>query len=95
MQQVQIAADSGLGYVPWDEAYARSAGSSRSAPSRPSTLPTRGMVAATGVSVTGKAVIGLALKDGQLPRGLQDGDHVAIFQVSDAQETCPGGSGGC
>ncbi len=52
------------------------------------------MVAATGASVTGKAVLGLALKDGQLPRGLQDGDHVAIFQVSDAQETCPGGSGG-
>jgi hypothetical protein len=52
------------------------------------------MVAATGASVTGKAVVGLALKDGQLPRGLQDGDHVAIYQVSDAQETCPGGSGG-
>ena len=39
-------------------------------------------------------MLGLALKDGQLPRGLQDGDHVAIYQVSDAQQTCPGGSGG-
>jgi hypothetical protein len=39
-------------------------------------------------------VLGLALKDGQLPHGLQDGDHIDIYQVSDAQETCPGGSGG-
>ncbi len=60
----------------------------------PGTLLTRPMVAATGASVAGKAVLGLALKDGQLPRGLQDGDHVAIYQVSDAQQTCPGGSGG-
>ena len=44
--------------------------------------------------MAGRAVLGLALKDGQLPRGLQDGDHIDIYQVSDAQETCPGGSGG-
>ena len=93
MQQVQIAADSGLDYVPWDEAGQVSRFFTVSAIPA-GTLLTRGMVAATGVSVTGKAVLGLALKDGQLPRGLQDGDHVAIFQVSDAQETCPGGSGG-
>ena len=93
MQQVQIAADSGLGYVPWDEAAQVSRFFTVSAIPA-GTLLTRGMVAATGVSVTGKAVLGLALKDGQLPRGLQDGDHVAIFQVSDAQQTCPGGSGG-
>jgi hypothetical protein len=93
MQQVQIAADSGLDYVSWDEASQVSRFFTVSAIPA-GTLLTRGMVAATGVSVTGKAVVGLALKDGQLPRGLQDGDHVAIFQVSDAQETCPGGSGG-
>ncbi len=52
------------------------------------------MVATTGTSVAGRAVLGLALKDGQLPHGLQDGDHIDIYQVSDAQETCPGGSGG-
>ena len=39
-------------------------------------------------------MLGLALKDGQVPRGLTDGDHIDIFQVSDAQETCPGGPGG-
>jgi len=93
MQQVQIAAGSGLDYVPWAEASQVSRFFTVSA-IPPGTLLTRAMVAATGTSVTGKAVLGLALKDGQLPRGLQDGDHIAIFQVSDAQETCPGGSGG-
>jgi hypothetical protein len=93
MQQVQIAADSGLDYVPWAEAGQVSRFFTVSAIPA-GTLLTRAMVAATGASVTGKAVVGLALKDGQLPRGLQDGDHVAIYQVSDAQETCPGGSGG-
>ena len=58
------------------------------------TLLTREMVATSGTPVAGKAVLGLALKDGQLPHGLTDGDHIDIYQVSDAQETCPGGSGG-
>jgi hypothetical protein len=93
MQQVQIAAGSGLAYVPWAEAsqvtrfYAVSA-------IPQGTLLTREMVATSGTPVAGKAVLGLALKDGQLPRGLADGDHIDILQVSDAQETCPGGSGG-
>ena len=92
MQPVQIAAGTGLGYLPWDEAaqvarfYAVSA-------IPPGTLLTRAMVTAAGASLAGKAVLGLALKDGQLPRGLADGDHIDIYQVSDAQETCPGTSG--
>ena len=79
--------------MPWDEAsqvtrfYAVSA-------IPQGTLLTREMVATSGTPVAGKAVLGLALKDGQLPHGLTDGDHIDIFQVSDAQETCPGGSGG-
>jgi len=92
MQPVQIAAGTGLGYVPWDQAaqvarfYAVSA-------IPPGTLLTRAMVAGAGASLAGKAVLGLALKDGQLPRGLADGDRIDIYQVSDAQETCPGTSG--
>ncbi len=93
MQPVQIASGTGLDYVPWDEASQVTRFFTVSAIPA-GTLLTRGMVAATGASVAGKAVLGLALKDGQLPRGLQDGDRVAIYQVSDAQETCPGGSGG-
>jgi hypothetical protein len=93
MEQVQIAAGTGLAYVPWAEASQVASFFTVSA-IPPGTLLTRAMVAPTGTSVAGRAVLGLALKDGQLPRGLQDGDHVAIYQVSDAQETCPGGSGG-
>ncbi len=93
MQPVQLAAGTGLDYVPWAEASQVARFFTVSAIPA-GTLLIRPMVAATGASVAGKAVLGLALKDGQLPRGLRDGDHVAIYQVSDAQETCPGGSGG-
>jgi hypothetical protein len=93
MQQVQIAAGSGLAYVPWDQASQVARFFTASA-IPPGTLLTRQMVTATGTPVAGKAVLGLALKDGQLPHGLSGGDHIDIYQVSDAQETCPGGSGG-
>jgi hypothetical protein len=93
MLQVQITAGSGLAYVPWDEAGQVARFFTVSAIPQ-GTLLTREMVAATGTPVAGKAVLGLALKDGQLPHGLTGGDHIDIYQVSDAQETCPGGSGG-
>lgn len=93
LQQVQITAGSGLAYVPWAEA-SQVARYFTVATIPPGTLLTREMVTTTGTSVAGRAVLGLALKDGQLPHGLQDGDHIDIYQVSDAQETCPGGSGG-
>lgn len=93
MQQVQIAAGSGLAYVPWDQASQVARFFTASA-IPPGTLLTRQMVTTTGTTVVGKAVLGLALKDGQLPHGLTGGDHIDIYQVSDAQETCPGGSGG-
>ena len=93
IQQVQITAGSGLAYVPWAEA-GQVARYFTITTIPPGTLLTRQMVATTGTSVAGRAVLGLALKDGQLPRGLQDGDHIDIYQVSDAQETCPGDSGG-
>ena len=93
MQQVQIAAGSGLAYVPWAEASQVTRFYTVSAIPQ-GTLLTREMVATSGTPVAGKAVLGLALKDGQVPRGLTGGDHIDIFQVSDAQETCPGGPGG-
>ncbi len=93
LQQVQVTAGSGLAYVPWAEA-SQVARYFTVATIPPGTLLTREMVTTTGTSVAGRAVLGLALKDGQLPHGLQDGDHIDIYQVSDAQETCPGGSGG-
>ena len=92
IQQVQITAGPGLAYVPWADA-SQVARYFTVSTIPAGTLLTRQMVATTGTSVAGRAVLGLALKDGQLPHGLQDGDHIDIYQVSDAQETCPGGPG--
>jgi hypothetical protein len=92
MQEVQIASNSGLNYVPWNQAtqvgrfYAAS-------PIPAGTLLTNAMVASSTTSTAGRAVEGLALKDGQLPKDLQVGQHVDIYAVSDSSETCPGRSG--
>ena len=51
------------------------------------------MVAKVNGLASGKSVVGLALKDGQLPDGLQAGDHVNLYQVSDASQSCPGTPG--
>jgi hypothetical protein len=92
MQEVQIASDSSVNYVPWNEAsqvaqfYAANA-----IPA--GTLLNGAMVVRANHVTAGKDVLGLALKDGQLPAGLQVGDHVNIYQVSDATESCPGAPG--
>lgn len=93
LREVEIAPGAGLGYVPWGEAgqvtqfYAATA-----IPS--GTLLSGAMVARATNLAAGKAVVGLALKDGQLPGGLQAGDHVDVYEVSDAAQSCPGTAGG-
>lgn len=92
LREVNIAVSGGIGYVPWSEAgqvsqfYAASA-------IPPGTLLTGSMVARVNGLASGKSVVGLALKDGQLPDGLQAGDHVNLYQVSDATQSCPGTAG--
>jgi hypothetical protein len=92
LREVDIAGGSGLSYVPWSQAgqvsqfYAATA-------IPPGTLLTGSMVARVNGLAAGKAVVGLALKDGQLPDGLQAGDHVNLYQVSDATQSCPGTPG--
>lgn len=92
LQEVQIAVSGGVAYVPWSEAgqvsrfYAATA-------IPPGTLLTSPMVARVNGLASGKSVVGLALKDGQLPDGLQAGDHVDLYQVSDASQSCPGTPG--
>jgi hypothetical protein len=92
LREVDIAVGGGLGYVPWSQAgqvsqfYAAAA-------IPPGTLLTNSMVARVNGLATGRAVVGLALKDGQLPDGLQAGDHVNLYQVSDATQSCPGTPG--
>jgi hypothetical protein len=92
LREVDIAVGGGIGYVPWSEAgqvsqfYAAAA-------IPPGTLLTSSMVARVNGLATGRSVVGLALKDGQLPDGLQAGDHVNLYQVSDATQSCPGAPG--
>ena len=92
LREVDIAVSGGIGYVPWGDAgqvsqfYAASA-------IPPGTLLTSSMVARVNGLASGKSVVGLALKDGQLPGGLQAGDHVNLYQVSDAAQSCPGTPG--
>jgi len=92
MQQVEIAANSGVSYVPWNEAsqvaqfYAGNA-------IPPGTLLNNAMVVRASNVTAGRAVLGLALKDGQLPGSLQVGDHIDIYDVSDTNESCPGAPG--
>jgi hypothetical protein len=92
MQQVQIAPGD-LNYVPWTEAgqvaqfYAANV-------IPPGTLLSSAMVARSSNLAAGRAVLGLALKDGQLPADLAVGDRVAIYQVSNSTQSCPGTPGG-
>jgi hypothetical protein len=59
----------------------------------PGTLLNGAMVIrASGVTV-GRAVLGLALKDGQLPGNLQVSDHINIYDVATASGNCPGTPG--
>lgn len=92
MTEVQIASDSSLSYVPWNQA-AQVAGYYAGSSIPAGTLLTNAMVASSSTSTKGKAVMGLALKDGQLPRDLQVGQHVDIYEVSDSSESCPGSPG--
>ena len=47
------------------------------------------MTTAVNTATKGLTVVGLALKDGQLPDGLQVGDHVSVFSTSDNEGRCP------
>lgn len=89
MTQVQIAANSGVRYVPWSEASQVAqfyAGNAIPA----GTLLNGAMVVRASNLTVGRDVVGLALKDGQLPDDLQIGDHVNIYEVENAKSGCPG-----
>jgi hypothetical protein len=88
MQEVQVTSGSGLDYVPWDEA-SQVANTYAVTMLPVGTLLTPQMTTSTNNLASGMTVIGLALKDGELPDGLQVGDHVDIFDTSDASGRCP------
>ena len=95
MQQVQVASGTGLPYVPWAEA--RQVARFYAATTiPPGTLLTGAMVARASGVATGRDILGLALKDGQLPAQLKPGDQVRIYAVSgqaSGSAGCPGAGG--
>lgn len=90
MQEVQISADGGLAYVAWserDQVTQYFAG----AAIPPGTLLTAKMVVRANNLTSGRQVIGLTLKPGQVPGALQIGDHVDIYDTNTTtQNSCPG-----
>ena len=92
LQEVQVPAGSGFDYVPWSEA-SQVTHFFAATTILTGTLLTSSMAVATNPEVNRKDTMGLALKDGQLPAGLTSGDHIDIYEVSDATEACPGAPG--
>jgi hypothetical protein len=88
MQEVQVTSGTGINYVPWNEA--SQVARTYAATMLPAgTLLTPQMTTAVNTATRGMTVVGLSLKDGQLPDGLQVGDHVGIFETSDNEGRCP------
>lgn len=92
MQQVEVTPGSGLTYVPWSERQ-QVAHTFASINIPAGTLLTPSMAVQSDNLSQGRDVVGLALKDGQVPAGLAVGDHVNVYEVSDATESCPGPPG--
>ncbi len=94
MQEIQVTSGTGIDYVPWNQA--SQVARTYAATMLPAgTLLTPQMTTAAGNVTKGMTVVGLALKDGQLPDGLQVGNHVDIFATSDSGGRCPGRPGMC
>ena len=88
MQEVQVTSGTGIDYVPWNEA--SQVARTYAATTLPAgTLLTPQMTTAVNTATRGMTVVGLALKDGQLPDALQVGDHVGLFETSDTEGRCP------
>jgi hypothetical protein len=81
MREVEISSDSGIDYVSWSDAGQVSRFFAASAIPA-GTLLTSDMVASSTNLTTGREVIGLSLKAGQLPVNLQIGDQVRAFAVA-------------
>ncbi|MEU6778018.1 hypothetical protein ABZ912_02360 [Nonomuraea angiospora] len=81
LEEVQIAADSGIDYVSWSER-AKVENSFATVTVLPGTLFTSRMgVKQSSELGPGKATVGLALKPGQMPAGVEAGDRVQVIYV--------------
>lgn len=92
IKEVQIAQGSGVDYVSWRYA-SQISKYFATLPIPAGTLLNNGMLANTNALPNGKAEVGLALKDGQLPVNLHAGDTIDIYSTQSATGSCPGKPG--
>jgi hypothetical protein len=93
LAEVQIASDSGISYVPWsDTSIVIKDFAAEDIPK--GTLLTASMVSATNTLANGRNVLGLALKDGQMPANLQVGNSVEIYSTATQANSCQAQQGG-
>ncbi|HEY3733703.1 MAG TPA: hypothetical protein VGL63_07285 [Streptosporangiaceae bacterium] len=88
MREVQVTSGTGINYVPWSEA-SQVAQTYAAIVIPEGTLFTKQMSTSANNLAKGRTVIGLALKDGQLPDNLQVGNHIDVFDTSDNDGRCP------
>lgn len=83
MQEVDITAGSGVSYVPWSQAaQVERFFAATTIPA--GTLLTNNMVASSAGRAANEDMVGLSLKPGQLPAGLQPGEKVEAFAIGAA-----------
>lgn len=81
--QVQVSANTGLTYVPWNQAgQVLNYVAKTTIPA--GTLLTPAMVTTSAKSLNGMDRVGVSLKSGTMPISLNVGDHVALYALSKA-----------
>jgi hypothetical protein len=93
VQEVQVPADTAVKYVSWQ--FAGQVPQYFATTAIPAgTLLNSGMITKTLALPNGDAEVGLALKDGQVPANLQDGDQVSVYSTqATTGGGCPGKAG--
>lgn len=93
IQEVQVPQETAVRYVSWQfEAQVSQYFATTAIPA--GTLLNSGMITKTQALPSGAAQVGLALKDGQVPANLQNGDQVSVYSTqATTGGGCPGKAG--
>lgn len=93
---VMVAEDTGINYIPWSQRDTVRKTLKAKADIPQGAVVVGEMFGASAATVSdGKALVGIALKEGQYPGGLKSGETVAVYRVSkNAGGTSSGGSSG-
>ncbi|MFE9249973.1 hypothetical protein [Streptomyces sp. NPDC007088] len=92
---VMVAEDTGINYIPWSQRGTVTRTLKAKADIPAGAVVVGEMFGASAATVSdGKALVGIALKEGQYPGGLKSGETVAVYRVSkNAGGTASGASG--